>query len=138
MPNSKLFTIFRGVTWGCGVTIVAFLPLVATISTLQALGLSPNLLTYSWLIAVAVGGYFSCRQANATAWINCIVFAAITETLVLSQGRDANENLAQMFPNADVQWHYSTMVFFTLPAALLGGIFWNIRNKVKDKNKSQD
>jgi uncharacterized membrane protein len=134
----KLFSVVRGTLWGCGVTILAFLPLPPLEVVLNLLGVDLNLKTYSWLIAVAVGGYFSCRQAKTTAWMNCLVFAVLAEIFVVSGIPDANKNLAQMYPNADVLWHYPTMLVLTIPAVLLGGIFWARRNKDKDRRLPDD
>ena len=138
MSKAKLFGVVRGTLWGCGVTVLAFLPLMTLEFALSALGLDLNLKTYSWLSAVAVGGYFSCRQAKPTAWMNCLVFAVLTETFVVSGIQEANENLAQMYPNAAVEWHYPTMLVLTIPAALFGGILWTRGNKAKDRRLYDD
>ncbi len=138
VSKTKLFGIVRGTLWGCGVTILAFLPLMTLELVLSAAGVNLNLKTYSWLISVAIGGFFACRQGKPTAWTNCLVFAVLTEIFVVSVIPEANEGLAQMHPNADVQWHYPTMLVLTIPAALLGGILWTRRNKDKNRRIHDD
>jgi hypothetical protein len=125
----RLFNALRGTLWACAVTILVFFPLmVIELVFFGLLGLSPNLKTYSWLIAVCVGGYFACRQAKSSPWMSLAVFAAGLESLVILGVPDANDTLSELYPNLDpaaVQWHYLTMIVLTVPAALFGGFLWS-------------
>jgi len=137
----KLFESVRGTLWGCAVTILVFLVLLAFEIALLALDLKLNLKTYSWLIAVCVGGYFGCRQAKASPWLNWTIFAVILESLVVSQIPDANKTLSELYPNADpgtIQWHYPTMLGLTIPAALIGAIIWVFTTKRANERSAVD
>jgi len=138
----KLFESIRGTLWGCAVTILVFLVLLAFEMALLALDLKLNLKSYSWLIAVCVGGYCGCRQAKASPWLSWTIFAVILELLVVWQIPDANKTLTELYPDADpatIQWHHPTMLGLTIPAALIGAITWvfprkrsNVRSTVDD------
>lgn len=138
----RLFDSVRGTFWGCAVTILVFMVLMAVEIALLALDLKLNLKTYSWLFAVCVGGYFGCRQAKVAAWLNWTIFAVLLELLVVTQIREANKTLGELYPNADpatIQWHYPTMLGLTIPAALIGAVIWvftrkraNVRPAVDD------
>ncbi len=129
----KLFESVRGALWGCAVTILVFMVLLMLELVLFGLlDLSPNLKTYSSLIAVCAGGYFACRQAKIFSWLNWTIFAVILELLVLWDIPDANKTLSELYPNADpatIQWHYPTMLVLTIPAALIGAIIWGFTSK---------
>ena len=77
----NLLESVRGTLWGCAVTILVFMLLLAFEFGLLALDLKPNLKTYSWLIAVCVGGFCGCRQAKRYSWLNWTIFAVLLELL---------------------------------------------------------
>ena len=138
----KLVDPVRGILWGGVVTILVFFPLMAIeIGFFGFLDLHPNLKTYSWLIAVSVGGYFACRQAKTSPWVNWAIFAVLLELLVVGEIPTANKSLSELYPNADpatVQWHYRTMLMLTIPAALLGGVLWARSNKDTDERSRHE
>ncbi len=128
----KLFEPIRGTLWAFAVTILVLLVLLAFEAALQGVELHLNLKTYSLLLAVGVGGYFGCRQAKASPWFNWAIFAAVSELLVVSEIGDANKTLSELYPNSDpaaIQWHYDTLLVFTIPAALVGALIWVFATK---------
>jgi hypothetical protein len=128
----KVFESVRGTLWAFAVTILVFMVLLAFEIALQGVELHLNLKTYSLLIAVCAGGYFGCRQAKASPWVNWTIFAVVSELLVVSEIRDANTTLIELYPNLDpaaIQWHYETLLVLTIPAALIGALIWVFTSK---------
>jgi hypothetical protein len=81
------------------------------------------------------------RQAKVFPWLNWTIFAVILELLVAWDIPDANKTLSEHFPNADpatFQWHYPTMLVLTIPAALIGAIFWVFTNKRANERSAVD
>ena len=134
MSKEKRFSIGHGFQ-GCLVSLLCMVVLVLSISMvlytwleLISLETVKIIKLLVWFFAISVGGYYAARRGKTTGWTNSLVVGLLAE-LYLAENYLRGTSLFEMMDDAGPNMSRLVTLALTIPAAIVGGILWEIRYK---------